>query len=77
MIFKKKYCVPIAFFWPNYWENFLHHCNDLANANNWDIYTTIDHELGPHGKFIKTKTNKPYLRWDDPKYHTMFVLRWS
>lgn len=64
-------------FWPDYWENFLHHCNDIAVANNWDILTTIDHELKPYGKYIHTSTRGHYLVWDHPKYHTMFLLRWA
>lgn len=72
-----KHIVYIEYFWPDYWENFLHHCNDIAETNDWNIVTVINHQLKPHGKYIKTSLHGSYLRWDDPKYHTLFVLRWS
>ena len=72
-----KYCVSIKYWWPDYWENFLHHCNDIAEANNWNVMTVINHQLRPHGKLIKTKTQGAYLRWDHAMHHTAFVLKWS
>jgi hypothetical protein len=63
--------------WPTYFENFYRHCQDIAINNNWMVDTVTSYELKPHGKLIKTKTQGWYLRWDDEKYHNMFVLRWS
>lgn len=64
--------------WPDYFENFVSHCNDIADKNNWDVRTVMDYQLRPMGgKVIKTSTQGWYLRWDEEKQHTMFVLRWS
>ena len=64
--------------WPDYFENFVMHCNDIADKNNWDVRTVMDYQLRPMGgKVIKTSTQGWYLRWDEEKQHTMFVLRWS
>lgn len=63
--------------WPDYFEKFYHACQDIAIQNNWHIDTVCNYQLKPHGKLIKTKTQGWYLRWDDPKYHTAFVLKWS
>jgi len=65
------------YYMPDYWENFLHYCNDIAKWNDWDVITVIEKELKPHGKFIDQGFLGDYLRWDDEKYHTLFVLRWS
>jgi len=73
----EKYIVSFNHYLPDYFENFLHHCNDIADKNNWDIRTVINYQLKPHGKYIRTKTQGSYLRWDDPTYHMFFVLRWS
>jgi hypothetical protein len=72
-----KYCVPIEYFWPDYWENFLHHCNDIAESKGWTVYSVIDHQLKPHGKLIRSKTRGAYLRWNHKKFHTAFLLRWA
>ena len=74
--------------WPEYFDKFLKHCQDEADGysevlpdteyNYEDIVgSIINHELKPHGRLIKTKTQGWYLRWDDAKYHTAFVLKWS
>lgn len=63
--------------WATYFENFYHHCQDIAIKNGWGIDTVVNYQLKPHGRLIKTKTQGWYLRWDDEKYHNMFVLRWS
>ncbi len=63
--------------WPKYFDNFWKHCNLKANENNWLANTVANYELKPHGKLIITKTQGWYLRWDNEKYHNMFVLRWS
>lgn len=73
----KRFRVSIAYYWPDYWKNFLEHCNKIAKVNNWNILTVINHELKPHGRFVQTNTQGAYLRWDDEKYHTMFLLRWA
>lgn len=64
--------------WPLYFDNFYKHCMDVASANNWSPGTVANHELTPlGGKLITTKTQGWYLRWDNEKQHTMFVLKWS
>jgi hypothetical protein len=78
----EKYRVSIPDAWPKYWFNFMTHCEvTLAGHGNYHDYRDLDRyinqQLEPHGKFIRTRTQGEYLRWDDPKYHTAFVLRWS
>lgn len=73
----KKYNVYIAYFWPNWWENFLNHCCDIADAKNCDFITVINEQVKPHGKFIETSMKGSYLSWDHEMYHTEFLLRWS
>ena len=63
--------------WDGYFNNFYNHCCYTANQNKWGVDTTANYLLKPHGRLIKTKTQGWYLRWDDEKYHTHFVLRWS
>ena len=76
-----KFCVDVGTPWKepwaNYFENFYHHCQDIAIKNNWAIDTVVNYELKPHGRLIKTKTQGWYLRWDHPKHHVEFLLRWS
>jgi len=76
----EKYRVLITVDWPNYWLNFIKHCrtNLAGNYHDYrDLDAFVNQQLKPHGKFIRTRTQGEYLRWDDPKYHTAFVLRWS
>ncbi len=63
--------------WPKYFDNFWSACRDRAIEHDWQTITVANYELRPHGKVIKTKTQGWYLRWDDEKYHNMFVLKWS
>lgn len=64
--------------WPKYFDNFHNHCQRIAHANGWGVGTVMNYELRPlGGRLITTKTQGWYLRWDDEKQHTMFVLRWS
>ncbi len=63
--------------WPKYFNNFHKHCKNIAYDNGWNPDTVMNYELKPHGRLIKTSTQGWYLRWDDEKYHTLFVLRWS
>ena len=63
--------------WPGYFYNFYQHCVGLAAPNGWEVETVKNHQLRPHGRLIQTKTQGWYLRWDDEKYHMMFVLKWS
>jgi len=63
--------------WATYFENFYNHCQNIAIKGKYHIDTVCNYELKPHGKLIKTKTQGWYLRWDNEKYHTAFVLRWS
>lgn len=77
-----KFCVTVSQGlwkdpWPKYFDNFINYCNAKAAENNWLAETVINYELKPHGRLIKTKTQGWYLRWDDEKYHTAFVLRWA
>lgn len=68
---------PWSEVWPPYFENFYKTCQTIAHANDWQAITVCNHKLSPHGKLIQTSTQGWYLRWDDAKYHTDFVLRWS
>ena len=69
---------PWKYPWDTYFENFYNHCQNIAIENNWHIDTVINTQLKPlGGKLIKTKTQGWYLRWDDEKDHTCFVLKWS
>jgi hypothetical protein len=64
--------------WPNYWRNFYYHCSKIANDNNWAQITVINHQLKQYGgRFIQTRTQGSYLRWDNEASHTAFVLKWS
>jgi hypothetical protein len=64
--------------WPQYFDNFFHHCLRIANENGWEGITVMNYELKPlGGKLIQTKTQGWYLRWDTESAHTLFVLRWS
>lgn len=66
--------------WPDYFDRFYRHCQERCNQMGLQgvlLDTVINHELKPHGRLIKTKTQGWYLRWDAEKYHTAFVLRWS
>ncbi len=63
---------------PEYFNNFFKHCQTIAHPNGWAVGTVMNHELRPlGGKFIATKTQGWYLRWDKESSHTAFVLRWS
>jgi hypothetical protein len=64
--------------WAEYFQNFYLHCQEIAIKNNWVVDTVANTELKPlGGRLIKTKTQGWYLRWDDEKSHTFFVLKWS
>ena len=63
--------------WPEYFENFYKHCQQISVDNNWLVDTVANYQLKPHGKLVKTKTQGWYLRWDNEKYHNFFVLKWS
>lgn len=40
--------------------------------------TVINHQLKPMGgRLITTSTQGWYLRWDEEKSHTAFVLKWT
>lgn len=77
-----KFRVPLPSLWkdpwPVYFGNFWEHCMKIARANGWKPMTVANYELRKlNGKLITTKTQGWYLRWDDEKSHTYFVLRWS
>ena len=64
--------------WPQYFDNFIRHCNHRAAEKGWMLDTVVNYELKPlGGRLIKTKTSGWYLRWDAESAHTAFVLRWS
>ena len=64
--------------WPDYFDKFYKHCNKILEENQgWSLEQVMNHNLKPHGKIIMTSTQGWYLRWDDEKYHNMFVLKWS
>lgn len=62
---------------PDYFENFLNYCNDIANKDNLDVEDVIDQELKPNGRLISSEILGNYLSWDHSKYHVAFLLRWS
>lgn len=80
-----KFCVTVTKElwqdpWPSYFNNFYMHCQDKASSiglKGVSLGTVINHELKPHGRLIKTKTQGWYLRLDHEKYHNMFVVKWS
>lgn len=64
--------------WPPYFDKFFTHCKEIADTNGWMPITVMNRHLRPlKGKLIMTKTQGWYLRWDEEKYHTLFVLKWS
>ena len=64
--------------WPTYFDKFWKHCMDVASENDWLPSTVANYELKPlGGRLITTKTQGWYLRWNDEKSHTMFVLKWQ
>ena len=64
--------------WPQYFVNFVDHCNDRARHTGVIVEVIINHELKPlGGKLIKTSTQGWYLRWDKESSHTFFILKWS
>jgi hypothetical protein len=76
----EKYRVFIPCSAPQYWLNFITHCHANLVGNPYDyreLDPFINQQLKPYGKFIRTRCQSDYLRWDDPKYHTAFVLRWA
>jgi hypothetical protein len=62
--------------WPKYFDNFWIHCREISEANGWSPSTVANYQLKPYGRLIQTKTQGWYLRWNEEKYHTLFVLRW-
>jgi hypothetical protein len=81
----EKYRVSLPSDWSSaiYWFNFITHCHvnliDIHGGYHTyrDFDAFVNQQLKPHGKFIRTRCQSDYLRWDDPKYHTAFVLRWA
>lgn len=63
--------------WPTYFDKFWTACRNKAAEHDWETITVANYELKPYGKLIQTKTQGWYLRWDDEKYHTAFILKWS
>ena len=64
--------------WPQYFDNFLRHCQNIARSNGWAVDTVMNYQLKPlGGRLIKTSTQGWYLRWDKESNHTLFVLRWT
>lgn len=73
----EKHRVYISYFWPDWWENFLRHCNDIAESNNCSLTSVIKKELKPHGKYMHTSAKGAYIEWDHVKYYAAFLLRWA
>ena len=64
--------------WPAYFDKFYHYCNNIATEDTgYSLEQIMNYNLKPHGKIIMTSTQGWYLRWDDEKYHTHFVMSWS
>lgn len=79
---KEKFIVRIAVSWnddwPQYFENFWTACSKVAHDNDWYPITVANYELRSlGGRLIQTKTQGWYLRWNEERNHTMFVLKWS
>lgn len=78
-----KFCVTITQGmwkdrWPDYFDKFYKHCQQIAVKGKYNIGTVINYELRPlGGKMIQTKTQGWYLRWDNEASHTAFVLKWQ
>lgn len=72
----KKFLVSL-YYMPDYFENFLNYCNDIAVKDNLDVNAVIDQELKPNGRLISSEVLGHFLSWDDSKYHVAFLLRWS
>jgi hypothetical protein len=86
-MYDDKYRVDLGYHtwekpWPDYFHNFWKDCNEYARGGqgtNWSSAIVVaNHRLRKvGGKLIQTNTQGWYLRWDDEKQHTMFVLKWS
>lgn len=64
--------------WPHYFNNFWEDCRQKGKSGGWSPLQVANYELKPlGGRLITTSTQGWYLRWDDEKYHTHFVLKWS
>ena len=64
--------------WPEYFSKFWADCRAKGRAGGWSPLQVANHELRPlGGKLIITSTQGWYLRWDEEKNHTAFVLKWS
>lgn len=82
MVMKEKFIVNVGIPWhepwASYFDNFWKHCSSVARQNGWLPITVANRELKPlGGKLIQPRTQGWYLRWDDEKSHTFFVLKWS
>jgi hypothetical protein len=76
--FRVQVGIPWKEPWAEYFQNFYHHCQEIAIKNKWILDTVLNYELRPlGGRLIKTKTQGWYLRWDAESSHTAFVLKWS
>lgn len=63
---------------PQYFINFWNHCKEISLRHGWNVDTVVNCKLKPlGGRFIFTKTQGSYLRWDTEAAHTAFVLRWT
>ena len=77
--FRVKICDSSFQPWPDYFDNFLKHCERYADEHEChSVEPVIQMMLKPMGgRLIKTSTQGWYLRWDDEASHTVFVLKWS
>ena len=61
---------------PDYWENFMHHCNNI-NPDRAVQLQTVSRELSKWGGVCIRADYEWYLYWDNAAAHTAFVLRWT
>lgn len=64
-------------YWPDYWCNFLDHCQAIAENKHRNLRSVMKQQLRPHGQVSYFAARNTLLTWADCKYHTEFVLRWS
>lgn len=58
-------------------RNFFMQCQTIALQNNWHHNTVMNYQLKPHGRLVRTMTQGWYIRWDNIKYHNLFLLKYA
>jgi hypothetical protein len=79
---KQKHCLTVVNGFEavtdyDWFAKFYNHCAGIAEQNGWHTDAVVNRELKPYGRLIKTKTQGWYIRFDDEKYHLLFVIKWS